>query len=419
MIKVALQMLWIERKKAMNLCFSVTASLCVSLIFMQFFINPYISKVSLMDIIFFTGDFIKMLLAFGILIVCICLIAYACNYHVRVHSRELGLVKLSGYNYSQVLRYQLVQIVTIVMIAGLLAMILSLFTLPLSLYFIYDYLGIDASIFYYSQDTLLQELYIMVMILCIIIFLEIRYSLSTSIFDLLKSHNVVGYRQVDHVLRIPDGVFIIAYLVGIYTMFAGDEFDPSFVISSCIGAVGAYGMFYHVFPHIFKRYLDKNNVSGINSVVLGDVSLFMQQAKTLIIFIMSAIIILPTAIIATVNVPIGHISTHLAMILINILLSASIVNRFMIDEYEKEGHYLNLYKIGLTKKEVKKISIRVTNCFYGGLWILTGIYLFSIFLTFFISTNLKFSLAILVFVECTIPYLLSQIIVLSIKWRTR
>ena len=417
MIKVALKMLWIERNKAVNLCLSITASLCVSLVFMQFFVNPYLSYVTLEDIFFFTGNFIKLLLALGILIVCACLIGYACNYHARVHSRELGLVKLAGYNPKEVLQYQLIQIMAIMLVSCVLATLLSIIILPGTLYLIYQYLGIKDSVFYFSGQLLIQESYIVMLVLCLVIFLEIRYSIATSVVDLLKSQNVVGYHRSNHVFRIPDGVFVLAYLVGIYTMFTGDEFSPSFMISSCIGAVGAYGMCYHVIPHLFKHWLDKYQVSGKTSVVLGDVSLFMQQAKNLIIFIMASIIIMPTSVLATAGDPIAHISMHLAMVLINLLLSASLVNRFMVDEFEKKTHYLNLYKIGLTKKEVKKVSLQVTNCFYVVLWILTSIYLLSIFLTFLISSEFEISLAIIVLLECLLPYLLSHLVVVVVKGR--
>lgn len=43
MLQISLQMLWKERKKALNLGITITITLCVCIIFLQFFNNPIIN----------------------------------------------------------------------------------------------------------------------------------------------------------------------------------------------------------------------------------------------------------------------------------------------------------------------------------------------------------------------------------------
>lgn len=417
MVKIALNMLWVKRKTSINLCLSITVSLCVSMIYLQFFSNPYLSKITLNDILDFSGNFIKSLLAFGVIIVCMCLVAYACNYNIRVHSKELGLVKLAGYNNIDILKYLFVQIIAIIICSCILSIVISIVIIPLVLYLIYEYLNISANPWYFNIDMFKQLVYLLLLILILIMFLEVRYCISKNITDLLKNDTTAGFQQIDHIINIPNSVYIMMYVVGIYSMFADKSFNIGFMIPSCIGAVGAYGMFYYFFPDIFKIALNKINISGLNSVILGDVTLFMKQIKMLIIFIMLSIIILPSTVLATLDIPIAHVSAHLASLLINILLSGSLINRFMIDDFEKKEHYSNLYKIGLTKREIKKISIQQTNYFYGTLLILVCIYLFNIFLTFMINMNISISVFLTILIECILPYVLSLIVIIIIKWR--
>lgn len=91
----------------------------------------------------------------------------------------------------------------------------------------------------------------------------------------------------------------------------------------------------------------------------------MQQSKSLIVYIMLSVILFPTFILVTTKRSFIFMILQIAFILINILLSTSLMNRFFIDLYEKKSHYSNLFKIGLKRKEVIQVSTQQGNYFYG------------------------------------------------------
>ena len=65
---------------------------------------------------------------------------------------------------------------------------------------------------------------------------------------------------------------------------------------------------------------------------------------------------------------------HIGAVLINFVLCLSVVSRFDIDALEKKEHFKNLCKMGLTNKEVKKISYKegmAFTLFYGSLLVFT------------------------------------------------
>lgn len=418
MIKTALQMLWIERKKTISLCLSITATLCVCLIYLQFFINPYlVKKIAVVDIFLFNENFALTLMGLGILLVCISLIAYACQYFMRIHSRELGLLKLAGYTCFQVVCYQMIQMMVVTLIAMILAYILSIILIPISLFIIYRYCAIQQSVFYYPIQAIGAMFMIVLMIMLVMMAFAIQYNVTSSITKLLKQDHVIGYREDKRALKIPDVVYFIAYILGLYSMYVGETLTPGFAIAALIGVVGAYGMFYYWIPHALEELLAEGKIKGESYVILGNLSLFMQQSKTLIAFIMTSIILVTTFILSSTDKPLLHIALHISAILMNILLSSSLITRFKIDDFDKKGHYHNLCKMGMMKKEVCQISRKEGQYFYGILWFFTGIYMISIFITFYLRASLQPLLAILVLLEYMIPYLLSQIIVYINKRR--
>ena len=103
MLKFALEMLWTERKKAYGLIVSIVTTLSICLLFLHFIINPYLAKkVTYDDILDFSEPYCIMLMGLFILMVCVSLICYSCNYYMKLHAREIGMLKMAGFNQGKV-----------------------------------------------------------------------------------------------------------------------------------------------------------------------------------------------------------------------------------------------------------------------------------------------------------------------------
>lgn len=419
MIRMALKMLLIEREKAKSLLLSITIVLCVSIIFMQFSFNPYIAKeITFVDILLFKESFAISLLSLTLMIICTSLMSYSCHYFLKVHSRELGLLKISGYHDLQVVLYQFIQIIAIMLLSCIIAITLSLILLPCSLCIIYKFCHINQSIFIYSLNLKYLFAIIVPIMLTVIVFIQCRYIIGSSIIDLLKQNHMTEYKRDNRLLKLPDFIYLLAYVIGLYCMYVGNEFSPSFAIVSCIGVFGAYGIFYYWIPHTIEEIISDIKLKATDYVVLGNLSLFMQQSKTLIVYIMLSIILLSTFILVSTDKPLLHISLHIGSFLINSLLSASLINRFSIDAYEKKELYNNLSKIGLTRHEVLNISIKESQLFYMILLIFAGIYVLSIFLILSLKSSINLLLIIIVLLELVVPYTFSLIVVYINKGRS-
>lgn len=107
MLKFALEMLWTERKKAYGLIASIVTTLSICLLFLHFIINPYLAKkVTYDDILDFSEPYCIMLMGLFILMVCVSLICYSCNYYMKLSQRNRKL-KMAGFNQGKVVLYQL------------------------------------------------------------------------------------------------------------------------------------------------------------------------------------------------------------------------------------------------------------------------------------------------------------------------
>ena len=412
MIKFSLEMLWSERRKVYGLCTSMVMTLSICLLFLQFLMNPNLTqKITSIDIFQFSETFCISLFGLFILAVCVSLICYSCNYYMKLHAREIGMVKMAGFSQGKIVLYQLIQMITIMVVSVIITFCLSLVTTPIFLTIVYRYCHIHQNVFYISTRLFSMIGILVVCILIILIGMQINYINNNSLSSLIKDKYITTQKEDHRVFVIPDYIYILGYFLGLYAMYVGEELDAGFAIASCIGAISAYGLFYYFIPHTLNEMVDSLNLKGEDTIVLGDLALFMQQSKLLIVFIMLAVILIPTFIFSSTHMKMLHIALHIGAVLINFVLCLSVVSRFDIDALEKKEHFKNLCKMGLTNKEVKKISYKEGNGFYIVLWIFAGIYILSIACTFLIRASIDLGIVGIVLLEFIVPYGMAEFIV--------
>ena len=412
MIKFSLEMLWSERRKVYGLCTSVVMTLSICLLFLQFLINPNLTqKITSIDILQFSETFCIALFGLFILAVCISLICYSCNYYMKLHASEIGMVKMAGFSQGKIILYQLIQMITIMVVSVMITCCLSLVTTPIFLTIVYRYCHIHQSVFYFSTRLFSMIGILVACILVVLIAMQINYINNNSLSSLIKDKYITTQKEDRRVFIIPDYIYILGYFLGLYAMYVGEELNAGFAIASCIGAISAYGLFYYFIPHTLNEMVDSLNLKGEDTIVLGDLALFMQQSKLLIVFIMLAIILIPTFIFSSIHMKMLHIALHIGAVLINFVLCLSVVSRFDIDALEKKEHFKNLCKMGLTNQDVKKISYKEGNGFYIVLWIFAGIYILSIACTFLIRASIDLGIVGIVLLEFVVPYGMAEVIV--------
>ena len=146
MLQISLQMLWKERKKALNLGITITITLCVCIIFLQFFNNPIINylvnilkdttkfygyeAITEYEVMRFYDGMYKGTMVIILLVIFISLIMYSCNYYNKTNSRIVGLLKIMGCRDREILFFQMIQLIVITLISYLIAVGISFLLIP-------------------------------------------------------------------------------------------------------------------------------------------------------------------------------------------------------------------------------------------------------------------------------------------------
>lgn len=411
MIKVAFLLLKRERKKLIGLCVSVSATITSCLVFMQLIKSPYLFQ---SDFIFDSSFLFNGILICCNIIVCVALTVYSHHYYLKNRSREYGLIKLFGVRSSKISLYNLIPILFITLISMIIGILLFFMINPIVLSVVYHLMDMNLSIFYVNKAAFIQGLAIVMAIIIVLYPLNMGYIYKTDIVTLLDDHNMIDYKKDKRILRLPAVIYLLIYVFGLFLMYAGENEVTAYIVFAIIGAFGAQGMFHKFLPKLLKKnYVKKKGTKGL---INSDVGLLMQQSKTLIILIIVSTIVFIPFIIGTVEQKVFNFELHLSFIIMNVLLSLTLVSRFKIDYYQRRNHFISIYKLGFTKEDIIKIYHQETIKYSLIMWSLIGLYMLNTFVVFMNRQGLDMKYIGIILLEL-LPYVISVIYILFMQRR--
>ena len=305
-----------------------------------------------------------------------------------------------------------IQNLMIVLMAAILGYLMMVVLIPVVQIIIYSYVGMNYNIFYISWSAIYQSFLLLLLTTVIMVFLDIYYINRMSIPEMLKMHNIVSYKTDKRLIKIPKILFVVLYLIGLIILFNSDDLSFGTILICIIGVIGVYGILYYIIPDYLQARIDNKKLKPLDYVVSGNVSLFLQQAKMIIMLILITVIVFPIVILITSVYPLYHIQVHIIFVLVNVLTWMTLYSRFKLDFQEKGTLYQNLYKIGLTTKELKIVSYKEIISIFKTILILSGVYL-TVIIFKLIQANANYYSLVVVLAEYFIPLLICLIWLLN------
>lgn len=404
MIKMALHLLKIEKRNTLNLGICIASTVTVCLIFMEILKSPFITTESLF--------FYNSLITFFMILMCVILMVYASNYFIRIKSREMGLLILSGLSSLKVFGYMLVQMLLVVVVFALLGFVMFMIVNPVIQASLYYILGIDANIFYVNYEALLQGLAIVIAIVFAIMLANTGFLVKTGIIELLENHNIISYKKDTRAIKPPKWLWVFIYGFGLLCMYTGNNEVGGYILFSLIGALGAYGLFRHYLPNYYHKRALKQTVDPIRFLVKEDTNLLMQQSKSFIAIVMLVMIGMVPFICGSYSDQVLHFEMHMAFTIANVLLSLTLINRFKIDHIQRDEHFFGVFKLGFCKEEINEVYKKEVISYFNHIWVLSVIYIINIFIVFYLNQGLRVMTIIIIIFEYVIPYLFAEIVIL-------
>ena len=247
--------------------------------------------------------------------------------------------------------------------------------------------------------------------------MQFNYSIQSKIPDLLKNDYVISKTKNHIICPGASYVYLIFYGIGIVSVYSGD-LGQGMILPACISAIGGYGIVKTTLVKSLKKKLSNWLIDGKKNLVLSNYLFNLQQFKVMFLMNMIVTIILSTMICVNYHDNAYFVLFMLAYILTLIILDYALVNRFSINRLNKKIYYQTLYRIGLNKQEILKISKQEILYTYLTILVLSMGYLLNLVLRFAFLNKISILLAILIVIEFFIPLLFAYLITINQERRS-
>lgn len=290
---------------------------------------------------------------------------YSNSHFVASTSKELAVASLSGIHPSKLGRILLIQNTAIELIASFFGITLGFITMPIFLKVMYISLNSSGNLFSLSKVALISILFILLLQLSWVSVGDYAYVSTREINDLANTEKKAHIKSS----KIPPIIFFILYLISvsfpILALLRKDRADLFNGIANPIYWLCIYGLIKYYLPFkIQKLKTYKYNNSKITLISLGNLLFSLKNIASLMLITEFFIDFLLSYAISASDTQLKVISIF-SYVLLLILISSSIVYKFIMDIPTKVRTFKQLSLIGYTKSQLNKIINKEVFLFYS------------------------------------------------------
>lgn len=354
-----------------------------------------------------------------VLVIAICMIVifFANDFYVKKKSKELAVRLVCGATYFQIASYLLVQTLLLFVLAIPVGIILALFLFP----FVNQGLSILTGVSYHltiQGGAVSSAILIMFVEIVWCTILNLGYAYRSSVKSLMSEDKIVlnysfvplsfSFQISKNFKKWASLLLFVAPIVFFY--FVGED-TSNMLFLAILGIFGVFlGIDYFVIPTLNDFVQDRFAGNHIKVAYLGFLRNDISMLKMNVILFITSAILLITIMISFLDNPIEVMLSIISFIVINILLSLSVMFKFSTEMIGRKKIFDSLERIGYMKKDQKSIICKEViglYCFIGGLSLF---YILNIFIVLMIYHQFNQYLFVSMMVAFVIPLIICALI---------
>lgn len=349
------------------------------------------------------------ILSFMIVCFCCFMIFFANNFFLTRKTTELAIMGMSGSGYISSTMYVLYQTFVLLLIATPLGIMIGRIIVPFSNAYMYGVLGIDKDIYIIPMEAYLYSFLIVAIVLVMICVLTAGYLHRNDIQVLLSQEKAMNFNKGSQ--RIPSFLYVVIYILGIVMMFLNPHQSDAYIAPTLVGLVGVVGIIRYVLPDYVRKlkrevFLTKRYIL----IAVSNLSYSIQRSLLLFSLMTVAVTGMMAIMVSCKDQPREFVTAVIGYIVIIVLLVVSIVYKLSMEATTRKTLFYNLWKIGYTRKELRKIVKQEIVLYYMILIILPMIYIVFIAGRFMYYGDMSWDFCCVFSLAYIVPVVLSGMI---------
>lgn len=316
---------------------------------------------------------------------------------------------MSGSGYINSTMYVLYQTFTLLLLATPLGILIGRGVVPFSNAYMYQMLGVHKDPSIIPSEAYIYSFVLVAIVLSMICVLTAVFLHKNDIQTLLSQEKEMKVKR--NTKKSVSITFIAIYILGIVMMFMNPHEATAYIVPTLVGLGGAVGMIRYVLPDVVRNL--KRGVFLTKRYVLISISnLNYSIQRSLLLFSLMTVAVTGMLAILAANIhsPREFTTGVIGYVVVIVLLVVSIIYKLSMEAMTRRKLFLNLWKIGYTRKELRKIVGQEVISYYLILIFIPLVYIAFISGRFIYYGDMTYSFAFLYALSYIIPIIISGFI---------
>lgn len=352
-----------------------------------------------------------------VIAICMVVIYFANHFYVKKKSKEIAVRLVCGATYLQIVTYLLIQTGLLFLLAIPFGIILALLCFPILNQGLYILTQVP-HILTLRSDAIMSTIVILTVEIFWCTLLNLGYAYRSSIKTLMTDDKVVlnlSFVPISFHFKISKNFkkwfSLLLFVVPIILFYFIGENSANMLFLAILGIFGLYlGIGCFVIPLLNELINDKYTDHHIRVVYLGFLRNDISIMKMNVVLLITCAILLISIFISCLDNPLEMMLTVISFVVINILLSLSVMFKFSTEIVDRQKVFDSLERIGYMKDD----QMRIIRCEVIGLYAFIALtslfYIVNIFIVLMIYHQLNGYFMIGMVISFLIPLVICAMI---------
>lgn len=352
-----------------------------------------------------------------VIAICMVVIFFANDFYVKKKSKELAVRLVCGATYMQIASYLLIQTMSLFVLAIPFGILLALLLFPVINQGLYVLTGISHAL-NIQGGAIISTIVILVVEIFWCTILNLGYAYRSSIRALMTNNKIVlnlaftplslNFKMTKNFKKWAS--LLLFFIPMILFYFIGED-SSNMLFLAILGIFGLFlGIDNFVIPTLNDFVQDRYADDHIKVAYLGFLRSDISMMKMNVILLITSAILLITILITSLDNPIEVMLSIISFIVINILLSLSVMFKFSTEIYDRKKVYASIERLGYMKDDQKKLIRKEILGLYGFIGGISLFYIINIFIVLMIYHDLNVYFVLGMVISFLIPLIICAMI---------
>ncbi|MGG7179280.1 FtsX-like permease family protein [Clostridium paraputrificum] len=307
------------------------------------------------------------LLGLVIQAVAILFMLFANSYYLEDKYKEYGVITISGRSVFEISKIIMIRNIISSTLSVILGCVIGGIVSPLITARAYSLIGFDGSPRYISQTGIVMTCIIIATQFMFVILVNTGNVYRKKVTELMKGKNQPFMPDKRNIKLKPKNYIIIFLLPVLLFLIPFNPKDKMYLLTVLIVicSFGTQGIVRYVIPTMFSEYKNKKLVTDrIKLISISNLHYSLQKSTYLIL---SLVLATSFTIAIACSYESGSILSVISLVcfaVVVVILSFTIVYKFLVEALKRRKNYKQLRLLGYTKNEIRKVIFQEVIIYY-------------------------------------------------------